>query len=244
MMSQTPALIAALKKQLKADGKTYADVAKALDLSEASVKRLFAEQSFTLQRIEAVCQLVGIQFTELVMLMAKDQPQLQHLTLEQEQRIAEDIELLLVSVSVINGYTFADLAHHYRLSSQQIIRRLAQLDRLRLIELLPNNRIKLLVAPNFKWLPNGPIQTFFHDKVEKEFFRSRFDGEEEKLLVLNGLLSRSSNNLIQQRMQKLSQEFNELMHADAALPMSEKYGNTIVMALRHWQFELFREYLR
>jgi len=43
-----------LKKQLKAHGKTYADVAELLQLSEASVKRLFAEQSFTLKRLERI----------------------------------------------------------------------------------------------------------------------------------------------------------------------------------------------
>jgi hypothetical protein len=68
-----------------------------------------------------------------------------------------------------------------------------------IIELLPNNRIKLLVAPNFRWLPNGPIQRFFHEKVEQEFFKSRFAGENEKLLVLNGLLSRASNSELQKK---------------------------------------------
>lgn len=53
-MSQTHALIQALKKQLRAQGKTYADVADLLELSEASVKRLFATESFTLQRLGGV----------------------------------------------------------------------------------------------------------------------------------------------------------------------------------------------
>ena len=56
-MAQVSSLIETLKKQLKAHGKTYADVAAALDLSEASVKRLFAEESFTLQRLSLVCNL-------------------------------------------------------------------------------------------------------------------------------------------------------------------------------------------
>jgi predicted transcriptional regulator len=37
-MSHIPALIATLKRQLKSRGLTYADVARHLDLSEASVK--------------------------------------------------------------------------------------------------------------------------------------------------------------------------------------------------------------
>lgn len=41
-MSECDQVIQALKKQLKARGVNYQDVAKALDLSEGSVKRLLA----------------------------------------------------------------------------------------------------------------------------------------------------------------------------------------------------------
>ncbi len=49
-MSQSAALVATLKQALRAQGKTYVDVAEALDLSVASVKRLFAQNSFSLER--------------------------------------------------------------------------------------------------------------------------------------------------------------------------------------------------
>lgn len=243
-MAQASLLLSTLKKQLKAHGKTYGDLAPALGLSEASVKRLFAEENFTLQRLEQACQFIGIQLEELVQLMAKDQPQLKQLTEAQEQQIADDLLLLIVAVSVINGYTVKDLLEQYEVSEPDCVRKLAQLDRLKIIELLPNNRIKLLVAPNFRWLPNGPIQRFFLEKVQREFFNSRFKGDEEMLVVLNGVLSKASNAQLQKKMQSLSREFNELMQADSALPMSEKFGNTMVMAVRHWQYPLFKRYLK
>jgi len=239
-MAQTPALLTTLKKQLKAHGKTYVDVAAALELSEASVKRLFAGENFTLQRLESVCQLIGLELSELVSLMAQEQPQLMQLTLEQEKEIAYDFILLMVALSVINGYTFSDLLDHYKLSTTRCIQKLAQLDRLKIIDLLPNNRIKLKVSPNFRWLPNGPIQKFFHEKVQQDFFSSRFDKDDEKLVVLNALMSKSSNAELQKKMQKLAREFNELMQEDAALPMGEKFGTTMVLALRHWNFDNFK----
>ena len=79
-MSQTNSLLQALKKQLRAQGKTYVDVAQLLDLSEASVKRLFASQSFTLQRLEQLCDWLQIEFSEL-MQQAQQQPQLTQFTL-------------------------------------------------------------------------------------------------------------------------------------------------------------------
>lgn len=243
-MAQTKALLKTLKKQLRAHGKTYADLAPVLDLSEASVKRLFAEENFTLHRLDLACQFIGLQLEELVQLMAAEQPQLKQLSEQQEKEIAEDLVLLIVAVSVINGYTMDDLLNQYRLSKNDCVRKLAHLDRLKIIELLPNNRIKLLVAPNFRWLSNGPIQKFFLQHVQQEFFKSRFDDEGEKLVVLNGLLSKASNAEFQKKMQKLAREFNELMQSDAALPMDERHGTTMVMAMRHWQYALFQKYVK
>ncbi|TNE85294.1 MAG: XRE family transcriptional regulator [Gammaproteobacteria bacterium] len=239
-MLQTSALVDTLKQQLKASGKTYADIATNLDLSEASVKRLFSERNFTLQRLEIICDAIGISFFQLVEKMSHQQQSLTQLTLDQEREVANDVVLLLIAVSVINGFCFEDLVRQYKISETECIQKLAQLDRLKLIELLPGNRIRLLVSPNFNWLPNGPIQKFFQDKVEQDFFSSRFDKQNEKLLVLNAVLSPAANAELQRKMQTLAHDFNTIMKRDAQLPLSERKGTTMVLALRQWQYSLFK----
>lgn len=241
-MTQTPALIKTLKQQLKAHGKTYADVATTLQISEASVKRLFASNSFSLQRLEHVCQLIDLQLTELILLMEKSQPQLQQLTTAQEKDIVNDPLLLLITVSVINGHSYHELLNDINITEPELIQKLAQLDRLHIIDLLPNNRIKLLVAPNFKWLSNGPIQQYFQQHVEQAFFNTTFAKPGEKLLVLNGSLSQESNKQLQRMLDKLAREFNELMQKDHALPSHERFNNTLVLAVRDWHYGLFEEY--
>lgn len=243
-MAQTAALLAALKKHLRASGVTYAQVAQALELSEPSVKRLFTDQAFTLPRLEKVCELAGLELSDLMEAVQRQQRQVEQLTREQEDEIASDVLLLLVAISVINGFTYQELLDHYTLSETECIRKLAQLDRLKLIDLLPGNRIKLRIAPNFRWSPDGPIQRFFLKYVERDFFDSRFDGESEKLLVLNGLLSSQGNASLQERMDRLSLEFNEEMKKDGHKPMAEKHGTTMVVALRQWRYSLFEKFAR
>ncbi|MCR8922534.1 helix-turn-helix transcriptional regulator [Dasania sp. GY-MA-18] len=238
-MPQISPLIKTLKKQLKANGHTYLDVAKLLDLSEASVKRLFAEQNFTLQRLEQICHMMGLEISELVQLMEGEQRKIIQLSLEQEQEIASDLLLLMVTACVINGYSYQDLIDQYDIKPTDCIQKLAALDRLKIIELLPNNRIKLLVAANFSWQRNGPIQKFFQEKVEQEFFSTGFDQDHESLIVVNGLLSKASNLEFQKKMQRLAKEFSELAQHDMALPMDNKHGNTVVLAIRRWQYNLF-----
>lgn len=240
-MAQVGPLIDTLKRELKAQGKTYMDVAEHLDLSEASVKRLFAEKNFTLSRLESICDLLHLELSELVQKMAKEQNQLSQLTREQEKEIASDLILLLITVSVISGMTYSDILNNYEIAEAECIQKLAKLDRLKIIDLLPGNRVKLLVAPNFHWLPNGPIQQFFQQKVEQDFFSSRFDKANEKLIVTNAILTNSSNARLQKKMERLAAEFNELMKEDHSAPLDNKNGTTMVLAIRQWQYSMFKK---
>lgn len=241
-MAQTDSLIKTLKKQLKARGKTYADVAMALALSEASVKRLFAEQNFTLLRLEKICQLLGMDFSELVQVMVNERNAVTQLSHEQEHTVVSDMVLLMVTICVLNGYTFTDILDQYALDEHQLIQKLAMLDRLKLIDLLPGNRIKLRIAPNFSWLPNGPIQQFFLSRIEQDFFNSRFDKEEECLLVINGLLSDAGNADLQKKMRRLANEFSERCEEDKSIPLERRFGTTLVVAMRQWQYRLFDQF--
>lgn len=237
-MAQTNQLIITLKQQLKRHNKTYADVAQCLNLSEASVKRLFAEQNLSLQRLDKVCHLMNMEITDLVREMQQGlQQPISELSYEQEKSIADDLKLLLITVCVLNRWTLEDLLERYNFSETDCIRYLAHLDRLRIIELQPNNRIKLLVAPNFKWRDDGPITQLFLAKIESEYFKTTFERESEQLIVLNGMLSKASNELFQRKMRLLGQEFDSLSHDDAGLPLAQRQGSTVLVAIRDWDYE-------
>jgi DNA-binding Xre family transcriptional regulator len=240
-MAQTLQLIDTLKRSLKAHGLTYADVAHHLELSEANVKRLFAKRRFTLERLEQICQLMEMEISDLVQEMNDwaGAKAISSLNLEQEAEIAGNIELLLVTVCVLNRWTVEEIMARFNLSEVRCIQHLAKLDRLRLIELLPKNRVKLLIARNFKWMEDGPIQRFFQEKIEADFFSSRFDHANERLIVINGMLAESSNQVFQRKMEHLAREFDELNDDDAKLPLDDRNGTTVVIAIRPWSYGLF-----
>src|SRR5271170_1760329 len=160
-MSEAQQLLVALKKHLKVRGWTYRDVAVKVDLSESSVKRLFASGRFTLDRFAELCKLLDLTLVELAQDAVTSRPLLSQLTLAQEAELVSDLRQLLVAVCVLNNWTLAEIVAAYKLSQADCLQRLLNLDRLRLIDLLPGNRVRLNVARNFDWLPNGPIRTFF-----------------------------------------------------------------------------------
>ena len=132
----------------------------------------------------------------------------------------------------------------YDISQAECIQLLARLDRMGFIQLLPNNRIKLLVSRNFSWLPDGPIQRFFNQQAHTEYFRSRFDRADEFMVVVNGMLSRNSSAAMVTRLKRAAREFSELHSEDARLPLSERSAMSLLVAIRHWELAAFAELRR
>ncbi len=238
-MPQTAPLIDTIKRVLKAQGKTYADVAKVMELSEASVKRLFAEKNFTLQRLDKICEFLGMEISDLVRAMEASGEKLTELTEEQEKELAADTKLLLAAVLLLNKWSFEEITSTYQIDTHEGIQLLARLDRMKLIDLLPGNRVKLKISRNFSWRKNGPIQQFFEEQVQADFLRSRFNKPGENRIFVSGMLSRRSNEEIQRRMRRLNNEILALLAEDEALPVEEKFGTAMVMALRPWEPKLF-----
>ena len=243
-MTHTAALVEALKRELKARGITYASLAPRLQLSEASVKRMFSRRDFTLRRLDDICRHAQIEFSELARAVARDEALISHLTLEQEKEIVSDRKLFLVAVCALNHVTFDEIVEAYDISAAECIRLLTRLDRLKFIELLPGNRIKLLVSRTFAWLPDGPIQRFFNGQAHNEFFRSRFNRPDEFMLVVNGMLSKGSSADIVNRLKRITREFSDLHNDDSRLPLGERSAMTLLVAVRHWQLAAFAELRR
>ena len=243
-MAQRAALINALKHTLRARGVTYQRLGKALKLSEASIKRIFATRSFTLERLDEVCDYLGIEISDLAKIVAQEGNSPARLTAAQEKELVSDPKLLLIAVHAINHWSFDEIVESYALSKPECIRLLMRLDKIKIIDLLPNNKIRVRVPRNFAWLPDGPIQQYFQQQVQNDFFRSRFGESGELMMFTSGMLSRASNAAIQSRMKRLSAEFTELHHQDLELPLAERFGTSLLVAVRPWVPESFKKLKR
>ena len=243
-MAQTKALVGALKQVLKGRGVTYAEIARRLGISEASMKRVFAKQTFTLERLDKTCQVLGIEITDLAKMVEHEAERVTQLTSEQESEIVSDPKLLLVAVHALNHWAMEEIVDRYTISKTECIRLLVRLDRLRIIDLLPNNRIRVIVGRNFSWRPDGPLRRYFRGQLEANFFGSRFDGRGEHLAFVSGMVSRNSNAVIQQHMRRVEAEFTELHNQDASLPLDERFGTSLLVAMRPWMPEVFKKMQR
>ncbi|MGB5328446.1 MAG: helix-turn-helix transcriptional regulator [Gammaproteobacteria bacterium] len=243
-MSQTRPLIDTLKLELRKHRITYKQVSAALNLSETSVKRLFSEEAFSVKRLEKVCELLHMYISDLVHLMEKNIELTTQLTREQETELVSDVKLLLVTLLLMNKLQFSEILGIYEISETEGIQLLARLDRMRIIELQPGNRVKLMISQNFKWIPDGPIQHFFENKVQLEFLDSSFTEAGEFRIFVSGMISRTANAEIIKKIQHLAQEMNDMNIESESLPLEQRYGTSLMMAIRPWEINVFEELRR
>ena len=168
-MSQIKQVIQRLKQLLKEQGMTYKSLSEQLQLSEASIKRCFSQQNFTLERLEQVCEALGLTLSDVFIQVAQTQPRVSQLSKGQERELLEDPRLLLAAVCVRDGWQFNEITDYYDISEPEAVRLMVKLDRLKLIEFLPGNRYRLLIAQDFRWIPGGPLEQFMEQEVMVKF---------------------------------------------------------------------------
>lgn len=238
-MNEVDRLIATLKRQLKAQGLTYRQLADKLGLSEPSVKRLFASGRFSVDRLVDIAGILGFTLAELASEAAAGEGRLRTLSEVQEGELVADDKLLLIAVCVLNHWRIDDITRIYALTPAQVVGRLARLDRLRLIDLLPGNRIRLNVARDFDWLPDGPIRRFFLRHGMDDFLASRFAGNDEVLAFSHGMLTDAAIAKLQAELRRLRQRFAELHEESLAAPLTKRRGTGLLLAMREWEIAAF-----
>ncbi|SDH58154.1 helix-turn-helix domain-containing protein [Pseudomonas panipatensis] len=238
-MSGSIDLVMAIKRELKALQMTYADLARALDMSESGVKRMLAREDMSLSRVDAICRALGLDFADLARRVVEAQPLLRSLTLEQELAVVSDEQSLLVAICVLSQWTAEQIVATYRLSLPEVIRALVRLDRIGVIELKPLNRYRLKLAKTFRWQPDGPVMRFFRKHALQDYFAGSFAESDEALLLSHGRISRALAPAFIERLQRLAQDFAQQHLADQKIPQEDKEGYTLVLAMRRWEFAAF-----
>ena len=243
-MSQSTQIVDTLKLELRKQRINYRQVANALKISEPSVKRLFSHKTFSLERLEKICEILNMGLIDLVTQMEKNVELTTELSLEQEKELVSDEKLVLMAYFLVNKHEFSKIIKGYEISECEGIRLLARLDRMKVIELQPGNRVKLLVSPNFKWISNGPIQQFFENRVQSEFFESSFDRQGEIRLFSSGKLSRNASTEAISKIKHLAREFNELFKESDSNSSDARFGTSMLIAMRPWEVKVFKDLRR
>ena len=228
--------VEALKRSVRARGLTYAELARRLQLSEASVKRMFSRGTFTLARIEEVLAAVDLELYEVARMTRGEGGGAAQLTYEQELGLAKDERLLAVFWLVLNGWSFEEIVEGFRVTRTELTIAFARMEKLKLIEWGPRERARLLVPRDFVWRPGGPAKKAYARRAVAEFLEARFDAPLELLRFESRELSAESAATLKRKLERLIAEFSECAEADSALPPSRRVPVALLAGCRPWEF--------
>ncbi len=238
-MARSKQLVDALKIELKRHGMTYKVLAGMLDVSESTVKQMFSSGNFTLKRLDAICELLDSDLTSLLEISESIENKLSKLNLEQERALIQNKKLLVVAYCLVNYWSVEEILERYLIDPLEMITLLAKLDKMKLIELLPSNKVRLLMANNFHWQKNGPIEKYFREQVQTEFFNTDFSDDGALRVVKNGIISKKGQLDLHHRLKMIDNLFDEVSQQERRLPLKDREGVTMILAIRSWQLSIF-----
>lgn len=236
-------IVAELKRALRASGHTYAHVARRLDLSVASVKRLFSQEDLSLARIDSICELIGVGLIEILDRARERTTPVAQLTRAQEREIVSDLRLLFMTWLVLVRTPFEEMVRSYRFTEREALKYLIRLDRLKVIELQPGNRVRLLVSRHFGWRAGGPVQKYLHQKLLREFFAGHFTEPAEEFFFNGGRVSAEALGRMKRALQGAARECAEIIERDRSSSQA-RFGAAFVLALRPWNYSGFKQFDR
>lgn len=236
-MNDGRALVDALRQVVKLRGLTYAALARRVGLSEASVKRLFSQGTFTLARLEAFCAALDIDFLELARLARGREGAAASMSEAQEEALAADPKLLAVFYLVMSGWTADEIVARRQLTAAQCTLLLARLDRLGLVDLMPGNRVRPRVPRDVRLRDDGPIRRLHGRRVVDDFLAPQFDRVGGAFAFEFRELSRASFEVLKRRLERLAAEIHQYADVDAHLPPEQRQTIGIALGIRPWSME-------
>lgn len=237
-MADTQQLIDTLKRLLKARGITYAAMSRSVGLSEASVKRLFSARTFTLARLDQFCAALDIDIFELARLARGGASVVREMSDSQEAALARDAKLLSVFYLLLSDWSAQDILARYVLTRAELTRLLVRLDRLELIELMPEDRVRLKVPKRLRLHPGGPIDRVHGKRVLVDFTAAEFDRCGGRFRFEYRELSQASYELLKRKLDQLTSEMIELAELDGTLPPAERTSCGMLIAIRPWSLSM------
>lgn len=235
-MSQIDQFLNSLKRSLKAKNVLYRDLAKPLGLSESSVKRILSNKSLSLERLEEICRVADISFSEVVKSANLEEVNQFHtLNDEQEKALVENVRLLHFYMMLYDGKTPQKIEREYQISSAESKKFLFQLDRLNLIELHPRDKVKMKRQGFLRFRRDGAVGRALFEQMKGNYLNYDFVRPEDYLRFSFVKVSPATLSKYKTKLEKMMVEMQEeaRFESDNNVPLSD---TGVLFSFRPWQY--------
>jgi len=230
-------LVNTLKATLKLKGISYNDIAKMLKLSEVTIKRSFSRKAFSLERFLQILDCCKIQLSDLNNL-AKERSKSPHQYTEaQETYFTKNLDCLFYFDLLIRYGSPTKANKAARISKNQAQKFLLDLDKIDLIQLGLNLKVKFHRGRDVIWRKNGPLRKTLLQKAKNEFLKSNFEGSDQlfnfSLLDLSEESAKRVSLIVNESLKQINLEAELNQYLDIH---KKRFG--LLIAKREWNFSV------
>lgn len=158
-----------VKNKAKALGLTQIKLARKLNVSLPTVKRWYGGGTITLESLRVLVNEVGLTLTEVFSSIEESSTGTFSYTDQQEHFFAENPDCLAYFDNLLRGLSPNQIQKKFHLSEKKTIQYLSKLDKLKLIEWLPKNKVHLLVNGEPAWRPDGILGSKLRTDIFNNF---------------------------------------------------------------------------
>ena len=232
-MATTKSLVNNIKRELKKQKISYADLGIKLDIAESTVKKMFAKGNFSLDRLDQICNILGVDLLEMVENPNEEVTRISSFTVHQERQLLKDPTLLLAAYAAINYWTIDDILYRYEVRQEDVIERLKTLQDFGMLQLRNNNRIRPLVSNNFQWLPDGPLSQYFQENFLESFFNHDFQESGALRVIRFGDMTETSRKKLERKSLELVDLYDQLTYNDRHYRPGDRERKNVSMVIAH-----------
>lgn len=207
-----------IKQRMKLQKMTYARLSFLMKVPESTLKKWFLAQDGSLNNLSRICSLLGADLYEILLAAKSQEVRTFAMSASQQEHFLKDETAFEIYwLLVYERLSVSEIEQKLNLSSQEVLKRLLKLDRLKLIQLNPDEKILNPKLQPVRWSPEGP----FMKKIYRKWINA---------IVDQGLLQNENDQLKLQFFQLSKSSMQELQKD--LLVLEEKYARRTIQEMR------------
>lgn len=170
-----------IKDLLKKKKLTYEDVAKELECSVPTIKRILGPEELSLPRLLQLCDLLEVNLSDIETIINISKEKKEKFTLEQEEFLVKNPHYLSYLI-LLYSMTPQEIAEKFNLSERSTDKYLMGLEKQELVKVTGNLRVKPAYK-NFPALGAGPLAKAHYQKTIQTGAKFFVEAISEKLMT-------------------------------------------------------------
>jgi DNA-binding Xre family transcriptional regulator len=204
------AILRTLRALLKQKKMPFSQVARHLEVSEQTVKRLFKGAECPASRLFAICDLLGVPLASVVEIANDKKERTFSLTEEQEEILASDERLYAFFDLLVEGKSAETIRQEFNLTLSEVRGFVVDLKEMNLATIDRFGRVLLKVQGSHNWREKGPLSRKYSLQQYLDFLKYLEQNPEPAQQKGQQCLTSSWRRVTRATLREFTQETHEL----------------------------------